>query len=240
MDRGDKRVTRAKIRRTRTPVLLALTLVVLLAVPASAGTVVGKVTLRGEAPAPETFAVGQDTGVCGTEKQTADLVVGDGKGVRWAVVQIDGIGGATSDGEQTKLNQQECEFTPRVVIARPDEEMAVLNSDGILHNVHTYSESNPPMNMAQPGFVQTLPVTFAEAEVIKVKCDVHGWMTGWIMVTDNRFAAVTDEAGSFSLDGVPAGKHQLTVWHEKLGEQIREIDVADGGQTEVAIELSAQ
>ena len=232
-------MTRVKMSRTRTTALLALALGVLLAVAASAGTVVGKVTFSGEAPAPETIAVGQDTGVCGTEKQTADLVVGDGNGVRWAVVQIDGIGGSDADGEQTKLNQKECEFAPRVVIARPGKEMAVLNSDGILHNVHTYSESNPPMNMAQPGFVQTLPVTFAEADVVKVKCDVHGWMTGWIMVTDNRFAAVTDEAGSFSLDGVPAGTHKLTVWHEKLGEQSREITVADGGQTEVGFEFSA-
>ena len=233
-------MNRAKISRTRIPALPVLTLGVLLAMPVSAGTVVGKVTFNGEPPAPETIAVGQDTGVCGTEKQTADLVVGAGNGVRWAVVQIDGIGGAAADGEQTRLDQKKCEFAPRVVIARPGQEMAVLNSDGILHNVHTYSESNPPMNMAQPGFVQTLPVTFAEAEVIKVKCDVHGWMTGWIMVTDNRFAVVTDEAGSFSLDGVPAGTHKLTVWHEKLGEQSREITVADGGQTEVAFELSAQ
>lgn len=219
---------------------LVLALVALIALPASAGTVVGKVTLSGTAPAPETIPVAQDAGVCGSEKKTADLVVGGDNGVRWAVVQIAGAGGAAASAEQPKLDQKECEFTPRVVIARPGEEMAVLNSDGILHNVHTYSESNPPMNMAQPGFVQTLPVTFAEAEVIKVKCDVHGWMTGWIMVTDNRFAAVTDEGGTFSLEDVPAGKHQLTVWHEKLGEQSQEITVADGGQTEVSFEFSAQ
>jgi plastocyanin len=167
-------------------------------------------------------------------------VVNGNQGVRWAVVQIASAGGAKSSAEQPKLDQKGCDFSPRVVIARPGEEMAVLNNDGILHNVHTYSEANPAMNMAQPGFVQTLPVTFGEAEVIKVKCDVHGWMTAWIMVTDSPYAAVTDDAGSFSLADVPAGKHRLTVWHEKLGEQQQEITVADSGQTEVTFEFSAR
>ena len=76
--------------------------------------------------------------------------------------------------------------------------------------------------------------------MIKVKCDVHGWMTGWILVTDSRFTAVTDEGGSFTLQDVPAGSHKLSVWHETLGEQTREITVSDGGSTEVSFEFAGE
>ena len=110
--------------------------------------------------------------------------------------------------------------------------MAVLNSDGILHNVHTVSEKNPSINKAQPGFVKSLSVSFATPEMVRMKCDVHGWMRGWILVTDDP-AAVTDESGSFTVADVPAGTHEVTVWHEKLGRQTKEVTVAAAGETVV-------
>lgn len=226
--------------RSALAVLAILILTSTLSTTLSAGTVVGTVKFNGTVPAAEPVAVAQDTSVCGTEQVDPELVVSEDQGLQWAVVQVSSARGATESSEQPKLDQNDCTFEPRVVIARPGEEMAVINSDGILHNVHTYSDENPPMNLAQPGFVQTLQLTFDESEVIKVKCDVHGWMTAWILVTDSRYTAVTDETGSFTLADVPAGNHQLSLWHEKLGEQTREITVADSGETQVSFEFTGE
>lgn len=231
---------KTRLKRTATGVALGLMLGTVLAMPLSAGTVVGTVKFTGTIPPTETIAVAQDTSVCGTEQTSPELVVDSNQGLQWAVVQVSSARGATESPEQPKLNQKGCEFQPRVLVVRPGEEMAVLNSDGILHNVHTHSEENAPMNMAQPGFVQILPLTFDKSEVIKVKCDVHGWMTGWILVTDSRYTAVSDEAGSFSLADVPAGTHKLSIWHEKLGEQTREITVQDGQGTPVSFEFTGE
>ena len=219
--------------------LLGIVLAALAILPASAGTIVGTVNLTGTAPAGKTTAVGQDTDICGTEQQTADVVVGPGAGIQWAAVWVSSASGATASPEPPKLDQNGCTFDPKVIIVRPGEEMAVMNSDGILHNVHTYSEKNTPMNKAQPGFVKTMPLTFDKAEVIQVRCDVHGWMKAWIVVVDSPYAVVTDERGSFSLAGVPAGTHQLTVWHGALGEQTQEVTVSEGKETSVRFELSA-
>ena len=227
-------------RTTRNRALMTLALVILIALPASAGTIVGTVKLAGTPPEASTIAIEQDTAACGTSKETGSLSLGADQALQWAVVQVADLGGATTSAEPAKLDQTGCEFVPRVVIARPGEEIAILNSDGILHNVHTYSEENAVMNMAQPGFVQTIPVTFEHAEAIKVTCDVHGWMTGWIVVSDKKHVAVTDESGAFTLENVPAGTHQLTVWHETLGEQTQEVTVQDGQETTVSFELAAQ
>lgn len=232
--------TRTQLGWTATGVALASILGAAIATPLSAGTVVGTVKFTGTVPAVETIAVAQDTSVCGTEQTSPELVVDSDQGLQWAVLQVSSARGATESSEQPKLDQNGCTFNPRVVVVRPGEEMAVLNSDNILHNVHTHSEENPPMNMAQPGFVKTLPLTFDESEVIKVKCDVHGWMTGWILVTDSRYTAVSDETGSFSLADVPAGTHQLSIWHEKLGEQTQEITVLDAQETQVNFEFTGE
>ena len=220
-------------------VFAVLALGMLIALPSTAGTVVGKVKYAGTPPPPKTAKVIQDTEVCGTEQKSAFLVVGSDQGLQWAVVRVADVGGAKARSEPPKMDQNGCKFTPRVVIARPGEQMAILNSDGILHNVHTVSEKNPSINKAQPGFVKTLPITFEKPEMIRMKCDVHGWMRGWILVTDDP-AAVTDSAGSFTLADVPAGTHKVTVWHEKLGHQSKEITVADGEETVVDFEFSPE
>jgi len=221
-------------------VMLLLSLGILLHPQAQAGTVVGTVKYLGKPPTPRKAAISQDTEICGTEKQSAYLVVGPDQGIQWAVVQIADLTGAKSSAEPPVVDQKGCDFAPRVVIVRPGEEVAILNSDGILHNVHTRSKENPAVNKAQPGFVKRMPLTFKHAEVIRLKCDVHGWMTGWIMVTDSPHASVTDGAGSFRLSDVPAGTHQLTTWHEKLGEQSQEITVVDGQESRVVFEFSRE
>jgi len=227
-----------RTKRTVFWILTALAVGITFVAPAGAGTIIGKVNFEGTVPAAETVTIEQDTQVCGTSKGTGNIKIGADQGLQWAVVQVAGLSGASADAEPPKLDQNGCEFVPRVVIARPGEVMAVLNSDGILHNVHTYSEENAVMNLAMPGFVPTMPLRFDHPETIKVTCDVHAWMTGWIFVSDMRHVAVTDENGSFTLEGVPAGTHQLTVWHEELGEQTQDVTVQDGQETSVTFELA--
>ena len=164
----------------------------------------------------------------------------DDGGVKWAIVQVDGIGGATTSSTPPVMDQKQCDFTPRVVVARPGEEVSILNSDGILHNVHTRSEKNVEVNKAQPGFVKKMPLSFKRAELVRLKCDVHGWMSGYIMVTDSAHVAVTDDGGSFSLKDVPSGTHELSVWHEKLGQLTQQVTVTDGQETQVTFEFAAK
>jgi len=208
--------------------------------PALGGNLTGSVKFVGPKPAPESIAIGLDNEACGTEQDVTAAVVGADGGLQWAALWISGLHGATASPEKPTMDQKGCKFSPRVVIARPGEEMAILNNDGILHNVHTYSEKNTAMNRAQPGFIKTMPVTFDQPEIIRVQCDVHSWMKGWIVVSDSPHVAVTDAAGSFSMEGVPAGTYQLTAWHGTLGEQTQEVTVREGEDAQVTFEFAGK
>lgn len=208
---------------------------------AAGGTVTGKITLKGTPPAAAApTKVTANPEQCGTE-QPAESLVGAGGAVKWAVVRVTGAKGefAASAAAPT-LDQHTCKFTPHVVVVPAGKPLKVLNNDGILHNVHTFSTKNAPVNSAQPGFRKVMDTTFAQPEIFRVGCDVHPWMSAYVVVADSPFVAVTDENGAFSIDGVPPGSYTVTVWHESFGEQTQQVTVAEGQKANVALSLSAK
>ena len=54
-------------------------------------------------------------------------------------------------------------------------------------------------------------------DVIRFKCDVHPWMTAYLLVTDNPYYAISGDDGSFTIANVPPGRYTVEIWHEKSG-----------------------
>ena len=201
------------------------------------GTIVGEVTVLGTPRAPKTIAVNKDPQVCGAEKKIVTEAVSAEHGLADAVVSLPDVKRAPGAAKST-LDQKGCEFHPDVLIMAPGE-LDILNSDGILHNIHSTSTVNAPFNMAQPKFKKVITEEIAKPEIIKVQCDVHSWMQGWLFVTD-RVATLTGAKGDFRLENVPAGKHKVEVWHGVLGTQAKEVDVKPGQEVKVRFDLSAK
>jgi hypothetical protein len=177
------------------------------------GSISGEVKFAGAAPAPKVVKVNKDNEVCGQEKKVADVVVGAGGGLSEALVSVPGAKGA-KPAKPAVLDQKGCEF----------------------HNIHTFSTANPPINKAQPKFKKEMVEKLEKPELIKVQCDAHSWMHGWIYVTESP-TAVTDGNGAFKLENVPPGKHKVEVVHPVLGKQTKEVEVKAGQDTKVAFEL---
>jgi plastocyanin len=199
------------------------------------GTIEAEVKYNG-APVVEKLKVNKDTEKCGTEAVIEKIVVGGNKGLTNAVVSVPGAKGATKT--KAVIDQKGCKFSPHVVVMQPGE-IEIKNSDDILHNIHTYSTANPSINKAQPKFKKTMTEKLDKPEVVKFTCDVHSWMLGWVAVTPGP-AAVTDGNGVAKVEGVPAGKHKVEVWHETLGKQEKEVEVKAGQTTKVSFEMKGK
>ncbi len=197
------------------------------------GTISGTVKLDGAAPTPKEVTVTKDKEVCGLKKHVQqDLVVGGDGGIANAVVILADISkGAAAKPAEVTFDQKGCQYEPHVLAFTAGSTVNVTNSDGILHNIHSYSTRNAAFNMAQPKFKKVIKVTPAQPEVIKVTCDAHGWMSGWWYVTDNPYYAVTDDKGNFTMKDVPAGDYTLEVWQESLGKQDQKVSVKAGAAT---------
>jgi plastocyanin len=187
------------------------------------------------APVVEKMKINKDTEVCGKEATVEKVVVGSNKGLAHAVVSVPTAKGQAK-AVKGEIDQKGCKFTPHVVAMMPGE-IDIKNSDGVLHNIHTYSTGNPPINKAQPKFKKVMTEKFEKPEVIKVTCDVHSWMLGWVAVVPTPFFGVSTDSGVVKIDNVPAGKHKVEVWHETLGQQSKDVEVKAGQATKVSFEM---
>jgi plastocyanin len=224
-------------------VLLALIVVVSAAIYASrptpadaqgGGTIEAEVKFNGP-PQIDKLKVNKDTEKCGTEAEVDKVVVGGNKGLANAVVSVPEAKG-TPTAKKVTVDQKGCKFVPHVTATTPGE-VDFKNSDDILHNLHTYSTANPSINKAQPKFKKNMVEKFEKPEIVKITCDVHSWMLGWIAVMPNPYFGVTDTNGTTKIENVPPGKYKVQAWHETLGKQEKEVEVKAGQTAKVAFEM---
>jgi len=216
------------------------------AIPVSdGGWITGKISYGGSPLLAKKIPATTDKSVCGKHGAilSEELVVSPDSGVQFAVVHLADIkeGKSLFNMPAPVLDQNGCRFQPHVLVVPVGKPMKVHNSDGILHNVHTQSLKNPPFNLAQPGSVPEMVLgQFAVPELVKVACDAHGWMSGWLWVTNHPYAVVTGPNGTFKIADIPAGKYRLEVWHEKLGKLSSEVTVSEGKETKLNLVFPAK
>jgi plastocyanin len=205
------------------------------------GSISGTVKYKGSAPAPKKLEVSKDKEVCGkTPKVDQSLVVNNGNLANAVVTITDIKSGKKIDTKKVTLDQKGCEYQPHVLAFPAGSTVEILNPDGILHNVHSYSKVNSPFNMAQPKFKKNLDVKIDKPEAIEVKCDVHGWMQGWLVATESPYVAVTDNSGNFKLTDVPPGSYTVEVWHEKLGKNTQKVTVKAKEDAKVSFDVAGK
>jgi plastocyanin len=195
------------------------------------GTIAGTVTYAGVAPKPEPLKITRDNKVCGaTEHLSQQLVVAADGGIRDAIVSIPDIekGAPLKPERDVKFDQRGCVYMPHVLAFPAGSTVKVMNSDGIMHDLRTYSTANPPLNLVQPANVKSIEVKIDKPETIKVGCYMHPWMSAWWFAAGNPYYAETNARGKFEIRDVPPGTYKLRAWQEKLGEQTRTVTVAAG------------
>lgn len=203
--------------------------------PALEGTVTGAVKFDGKAPEMKPLAITEEKakGCCpaGATMDTTDptLLVSKEGGIANVVITIDVPGAKVEPStEAVSIDQKMCRFEPHVRVLPVGGKVVFLNSDEVSHNVHTYATKNDSFNKTiAPGSREEQ--TLAKGDKITVKCDIHGWMSAVVFVTDTPFYAVTAEDGSFSISGLKPGKYKAELWHEKLGKEKAEVVVKEDG-----------
>jgi len=166
--------------------------------------------------------------------------------------------------EPIVLDQKGCIYHPHVIGMVAGQQLNIKNSDKTTHNVHSLPSKNEPFNLAQPqpGVIKREgKETFNKPESpIKIKCDVHGWMSAWCHVMSHPFFDVSKDHtdfpgkdkkgaelkenkakwGTFEIKDLPAGDYTIEAWHETFGKVQQKVSVKDGETKEVEIKMTGK
>jgi hypothetical protein len=216
---------------------VAAGLAVAVAVPGVAfaqSSITGTVTFDGKPPTLPAIKMDADPACAKMHQSPAAnemLVLGNGNTMGNIMVYVSkGVpAGKTYPAPSTPatLDQKGCQYTPHVQGLMVGQAYRILNSDGILHNVHALPKINPGFNRPMPGTMKESSAKFDKPEpMFHIKCDVHPWMSAYVGVFTHPFFSVTKADGKFTISGLDPGTYEITAWHERLGTQTATVTVA--------------
>lgn len=198
------------------------------------GTIRGRVHLTGKSPGNAVIRMGLDP-MCvkmnaGKLAVQEEVVTTADGGLANVFVRLQGSFPPTPAPTQpVTIDQRSCFYLPRVVGARVGQTLQVRNSDPMLHNVHSLSAGGNGFNVGQPSAGVVYPFPLKQEEVmLRLKCDVHRWMTAYIGVVSHPYFAVSSTGGTFEIANVPAGTYTIQTWHERYGSLTRPVRVTAG------------
>jgi hypothetical protein len=184
------------------------------------GSIKGKVVFNGTVPPKRKVVPTKDREVCGSGVREVDqILLGADKGVQDAIVYLKAVGKGKAWPKLAKtpeIDNVKCDFRPHVM-AMPAGDIVVVNSDPVLHNTKSFMERVPIFNLALPNQGQRITRPVKKTGIMRVECDAHGWMLGWVYVADNPYYALTAKDGSFTIADIPPGSYTLVAWQEYTG-----------------------
>jgi plastocyanin len=210
--------------------------------PTGTGVISGTVKLTGTPPVMELTKRQADPFCARTPMKDEEVVAGAGGTLKNVVVRItQGLSGHyPPPATPAMLDQSACMYRPRVQGVMTGQSLQITNSDQTLHNIHGFKGPSTLFNQAEiPGMAPITRKLTETDQILKFKCDVHPWMTGYVLVSSHPFFATTGEDGSFKIANVPPGKYTVEAWHERFGTKTTEVTVADK-PVEIALQYDSK
>jgi len=214
------------------------------------GSIRGQIVVEGEIP-DRLLLIAKDADikdreVCAAEDHFAEdlLIDKDSKGLANVFVYLyktpkkihpDLVEPAT---ESLPVTYRGCQLVPHCLICRTTQRIGISSDDPLAHNPHIYPLKNPMLGSGlapKSKFKIEVQCKKAESLPFKASCDYHAWISGYWLIVDHPYAALTDKDGMFKIDKLPVGEHTFRIWHERPGylEKSFKIRVTAGDAVEL-------
>ena len=206
-----------------------------------AATIIGAVKFAGERPKLVPVKVSKDQDYCGETLPNDSYSIDSNSGFGNVVVYVESAPSVAADPKKLNVIENNgCRYLPRISGMQKGERLLIKNNDPKLHIPHSYLHDKTVFMLSLPFKNTALEAThkIREAGILKLVCDTHAWMLGFMHVFDHPYFAVTDDQGRFTIPNLPSGSYTLKAWHEEAGIVSRQITVTEGDGVHVFFELT--
>jgi plastocyanin len=199
---------------------------------ARAGDVAGRVKI-GVAPAQEKNRKRYPVSAGGAVVEEAPV---SANAVQEVILYLEGAGGGRGVHPTPSMRQRNKTFVPRVLPVKVGTTVEFPNLDPFYHNVFSYSKLKK-FDLGRYSSGQSKSLTFESPGVVKVFCEIHSQMKGYIVVLDTDAFTLPDADGSFKIESVPAGKYTLVAWHPSFDPRTISVTVGAAGTSRVDVDF---
>jgi plastocyanin len=138
-----------------------------------------------------------------------------------------------------EIRQEHEEFVPRVLAVTRGSTVEFPNADPVFHNVFSLA-SAATFDLGRYPKGHSKRATLTKAGIVKVYCHIHSQMSASILVLDHPYFTVPETDGTFRLTGIPSGVYTIAGWHERVGERVVQVAVAEGRSASVTLFLPVE
>jgi plastocyanin len=147
------------------------------------------------------------------------------------VVYLDGNFPRPASLPTKEVAQKNLTFVPALLPIEVGTKVEFPNLDDQYHNIFSYSPVKRfDLGRYRPEERPIPSVTFDQPGLVTLRCDIHEHMRGLILVLNTPYFVMTDTAGRFRLDKLPAGHYTLKAWVDSRTTREKPIDLK-GGET---------
>jgi len=169
----------------------------------------------------------------------AGTVSGKISGGAGSVVWVDDTSAKTEPpAKPLVMDQKGLLFVPHIMVAAVGSTVDFLNSDNVQHNVFWIAISGNKKlgrNMGTWPKGEKRSFKFDNPGVVPLLCNVHPDMSAYIVVVPTSHYATTDTNGEYTIQNVPDGAHNVTVWHEGMKQQSKPVTVSGPTKADFAL-----
>jgi plastocyanin len=146
-----------------------------------------------------------------------------------AVVYLDGNFARPASLPTKEVAQKDLTFIPALLPIQVGTKVEFPNLDDAYHNIFSYSPAKRfDLGRYRPEERPIPSVIFDNPGLVTLRCDIHEHMRGLVLVLNTPYFAMSDTAGRFRLDKLPAGHYTLKAWIDSRTTREKAVDLKDG------------
>lgn len=154
-------------------------------------------------------------------------------------IYLENVPGPLPEPVVKEIRQKNLTFTPGVMVIVKGSTIEFPNDDKVFHNVFSVSKAARfDLGLYKSGTKKA--ITFKQAGVVDVYCNIHPQMASKIKVLDTGYYAVSGADGSFKIKNVPVGTYPIVAWQANGKEYRGEITVKAGETSTLSISLTEE